>query len=357
MSKQNQNNIIFGKNALDLFQDCKLNKYALPAANVISSSNINACLEISGKLNSPMVIQFSNSGAAFLAGKSIDNINQIASIHGAICGAKHIHQMARLYNAKVMIHTDHCQKSMLPWIDGLLDAGQKFYQQNGFPLFGSHMIDLSTLSVKENIDICKAYLEKMTELEMILEIELGITGGEEDGIDNTDQDESKLYTTPSDVFYAYSELSKISPNFTIAASFGNVHGVYKPGNVKLKPQILRNCQEFVQTQLAIQANPINLVFHGSSGSTTAEIKESLEYGIVKMNIDTDLQWAYWQGVKDFYEENSRFLQGQISNPNGPDLPNKKYYDPRVWLRKCEESFGNRLQKSFGELNNINRNLQ
>lgn len=352
MSKIQLNNFIYGRQALELFAFAKANRFALPAVNVTSSSTINASMETAAKNNAPIVIQFSNGGGQFMAGKSLPNGNLEASIAGSIAGAHHIHQLAKVYGAKVMIHTDHCAKKLLPWVDGMLDEGEKFYAANGYPLFSSHMLDLSEESLVENIDICKKYLERMSKLEMILEIELGITGGEEDGVDNSDIDSSKLYTQPKDVAYAYEELSKISPNFTIAASFGNVHGVYKPGNVKLQPVILKNCQEFVQENYKTEAQPLNLVFHGGSGSTPAEIEEGISYGVIKMNIDTDTQWAYWEGIKNYYQAKEGYLQAQIGNPEGPDSPNKKYYDPRVWIRKAEETFIARLSLAFKELNNV-----
>ena len=352
MSKIKLNNFIYGNQALELFQFAKQNRFALPAVNVTSSSTVNAAMEAAVKNNAPIVIQFSNGGGQFMAGKSLPNGNLEASIAGSIAGAHHIHQLAKVYGAKVMIHTDHCAKKLLPWVDGMLDEGEKFYAANGYPLFSSHMLDLSEESLIENIEICKSYLTRMAKLEMILEIELGITGGEEDGVDNSDIDSSKLYTQPKDVAYAYEELSKISPNFTIAASFGNVHGVYKPGNVKLQPVILKNCQEFVQTNYKTEAQPLNLVFHGGSGSTPAEIEEGISYGVIKMNIDTDTQWAYWEGIKNYYQSKEGYLQAQIGNPEGTDSPNKKYYDPRVWVRKAEESFIERLTLAFKELNNV-----
>jgi fructose-bisphosphate aldolase, class II len=352
MSKIKLNNFIYGKQALELFAFAKANRFALPAVNVTSSSTINASMEAAAINNAPIVIQFSNGGGQFMAGKSLPNGNLEASIAGSIAGAHHIHQLAKVYGTSVMIHTDHCAKKLLPWVDGMLDEGEKFYAANGYPLFTSHMLDLSEESLVENIEICKAYLTRMAKLEMILEIELGITGGEEDGVDNSDIDSSKLYTQPKDVAYAYEELSKISPNFTIAASFGNVHGVYKPGNVKLQPVILKNCQEYVQANYQTEAQPLNLVFHGGSGSTPAEIAEGISYGVIKMNIDTDTQWAYWEGIKNYYQAKEGYLLAQIGNPDGIDSPNKKYYDPRVWVRKAEESFISRLGLAFKELNNV-----
>jgi fructose-bisphosphate aldolase, class II len=352
MSKIKLNNFIYGNQAMELFQFAKDNAFAIPAVNVTTSSTINASMETAAKNNAPIIIQFSNGGGAFMAGKTLPNSNLEASIAGSIAGANHMHQLAGLYGAKVMIHTDHCAKKLLPWVDGLLDAGEKYYEANGYPLFTSHMLDLSEESLVENIEICKTYLTRMAKMDMILEIELGITGGEEDGVDNEGIDSSKLYTQPEDVAFAYEELSKISPNFTIAASFGNVHGVYKPGNVQLQPVILKNSQDFVQSKFGTQTKPCNLVFHGGSGSTPEEIKEAISYGVIKMNLDTDLQWAYWEGIKNYYQTNEGYLQTQIGNPEGEDKPNKKQYDPRVWLRKAEESFVKRLDLAFQELNCI-----
>jgi fructose-bisphosphate aldolase, class II len=346
-------NFIYGQSTTNLFKTAKEKGFALPAVNVTSSSNINACLETSTKMQAPMVIQMSNGGASFLAGKSVDNTNQKASISGSISGALQIHSLLNVYNTKVMIHTDHCAKKLLPWIDGLLDAGEDFFKQNNKPLFSSHMIDLSEEPILENLEICKRYLERMHKLGMFLEIELGITGGEEDGVDNSHVDNAKLYTQPEEVALAYKELSSISPNFTIAASFGNVHGVYKPGNVHLQPIILKNSQEYVQSHFGTEAKPVNLVFHGGSGSSEAEIKEAVSYGVIKMNIDTDLQWAYWEGIKNYYQQKEGFLQSQIGNPEGEDKPNKKYYDPRVWIRKAEETFNQKLENYFELLNNKN----
>jgi fructose-bisphosphate aldolase class II len=252
----------------------------------------------------------------------------------------------------VMVHTDHCAKKLLPWVDGLLDAGEAYYKVHGKPLFSSHMLDLSEEPLPEIIETCKRYLERMSKMGMTLELELGITGGEEDGVDNTGVSSSRLYTQPEDVDKAYAGLMNVSPRFTIAAAFGNVHGVYKPGNVKLRPEILHNCQVYIQKKYGTPEKPLDLVFHGGSGSTLEEIREAVSYGVVKMNIDTDLQWGLWEGIKNYYVKNEGYLQGQIGNPKGPDEPNKKYYDPRAWLRAGEETFKARLKKSFEELNNI-----
>lgn len=342
-----------GKEVQEIFAYAKKKGFALPAVNVTGSNTINAVLETAAELNAPVIIQFSNGGAQFNAGKGLSNENQQAAIAGGVAGAKHIHELAKLYGATVILHTDHCAKKLLPWIDGLLDAGEKYYKEHGIPLYSSHMIDLSEESLEENMDICKKYLERMSKMGMTLEIELGITGGEEDGVDNTDVDDSKLYTQPEEVAYAYEELSKVSDQFTIAAAFGNVHGVYKPGNVKLTPIILKNSQEFVSKKHGLKENHIDFVFHGGSGSTVEEIREGISYGVIKMNIDTDLQYAFLEGIRDYMGDKKEFVKSQIGNPQGSDVPNKKYYDPRVWLREGELTFKARLKKAFEDLNNIN----
>jgi fructose-bisphosphate aldolase class II len=310
-------------------------------------------METAAKLNSPVIIQFSNGGAQFFAGKGLSNENQQAAIKGGVAGAKHVHELAEAYGATVILHTDHAAKKLLPWIDGLLDASEKYFAETGKPLYSSHMIDLSEESIEENIEICKTYLERMSKMGMTLEIELGITGGEEDGVDNTDVDSSKLYTQPSEVAFAYEELMKVSPRFTIAAAFGNVHGVYKPGNVKLTPIILKNSQDYIQENFSTGHNPIDFVFHGGSGSTLEEIREGISYGVIKMNIDTDLQYAFTEGVRDYVLTKKDYLAAQIGNPDGADQPNKKYYDPRKWVREGELTFINRLEKAFADLNNVN----
>lgn len=336
-----------------IFQLAKEKGFALPAVNVTSSSTVNSVMEAAAKLNAPAIIQFSNGGCLYFAGKALSNENEKAAILGGVAGAKHVHALAEAYGATVILHTDHCAKKLLPWIDGLLDAGEQFFKETGKPLYSSHMIDLSEESLVENLDICKNYLERMSKMGMTLEIELGITGGEEDGVDNSDVDNSKLYTQPEEVAYAYEELMKISPRFTIAAAFGNVHGVYKPGNVQLTPIILKNSQEFIQEKYQTGPNPIDFVFHGGSGSTVEEIREAIGYGVVKMNIDTDLQFAFTEGVRDYVEEKLEYLRTQIGNPEGEELPNKKYYDPRKWMREGELTFIKRLTQSFEDLNNIN----
>ena len=341
-----------GDEVQKIFNYAKEKGFALPAVNVIGSNTINGVLETAASLNAPVIIQFSNGGAQFNAGKGLSNDGQQAAILGAVAGAKHVHQLAEAYGATVILHTDHCAKKLLPWIDGLLDASEKHFKETGKPLYSSHMIDLSEEPIEENIEICKKYLARMSKMGMTLEIELGITGGEEDGVDNTDVDDSKLYTQPEEVAYAYEELSKVSPKFTIAAAFGNVHGVYKPGNVKLTPKILKNSQEFVTEKYGVEHNHIDFVFHGGSGSTVEEIREAIGYGVIKMNIDTDLQYAFLEGIRDYIQGKKDYLQSQIGNPNGADEPNKKHYDPRVWLREGEKTFVTRLKKAFEDLNNV-----
>jgi len=342
-----------GNTVQDIFNLAKSKNFALPAANVTGSNTINTVLETAKELNAPVIIQFSNGGACFNAGKGLNNNNQKAAIVGAVAGAKHVHLMAKAYEIPVIMHTDHCAKKLLPWVDGLLDAGEAYYKSHGVPLYSSHMLDLSEESLEENIEISKRYLERMSKMDMTLEIELGITGGEEDGVDNSDVDVSKLYTQPEEVAYAYEELKKVSDRFTIAASFGNVHGVYKPGNVKLTPKIFKNSQDYIQKKYNTGKNPVDFVFHGGSGSTLDEIREAISYGVVKMNIDTDLQYGFMTGIRDYMAENTAFLQSQIGNPTGSDIPNKKYYDPRVWLRKGEISLKARLKQAFEDLNNVN----
>lgn len=346
--------VITGKALLDVFDYAKEKKFAMPAVNVISSSSINAALQAAKDAKSILMIQFSNGGGVFNAGKGLDNTDQKAAIAGSIAGAKHVRDMAKAYGVPVILHTDHCAKKLLPWVDGLIEAGEAYYKEHGEPLFSSHMLDLSEESLKDNIEISKKYLERMSKIDMLLEIELGITGGEEDGVDNSQIDTSKLYTQPEDVDYAYMELSAISPLFTIAASFGNVHGVYKPGNVVLTPKILDNSQKYIEEKHGLDAKPINFVFHGGSGSKPEEIKEAISYGVIKMNIDTDTQWAYAKPVKDYMDEFDGYLQAQIGNPEGADKPNKKKYDPRGWVYKAEQGFTKRLIEAFKDLNGLNQ---
>jgi fructose-bisphosphate aldolase class II len=348
--------VLHGQEVTDLLNYANEHNFALPAVNVIGTNSVNAVLETAAAVNSPVVIQFSNGGAAFFAGKSLSNEGQKAAILGGISGAQHVHAMAEAYGVPVILHTDHCALNIISWVDGLLEAGERFFEKNGYPLYSSHMLDLSEEPLHENIEISARYFERMAKMGMTLEIELGVTGGEEDGVDNTDVDSSRLYTQPSEVAYAYEELSKISPRFTVAAAFGNVHGVYKPGNVKLQPVILKNSQDYIREKFNLSgATPVNFVFHGGSGSTQEEIREAIEYGAVKMNIDTDMQWAFWDGVRGFYESKKGYLQAQIGNPEGDDKPNKKYYDPRVWLRAGETAFVGRLKQAFEDLNCIGKN--
>ncbi len=347
--------VVTGDDVQKLFKIAKENNFALPAVNVIGTHSANAVLEAAKEANSPVIIQLSNGGAHFFAGKSISNENQKAAILGGIAAAKHIHTMAEAYGVAVILHTDHAAKKLLPWIDGLLDAGEMHYKRHGKPLFSSHMLDLSEESLDENLSICEKYLERMSKMGMTLEIELGVTGGEEDGVDNTDVDNSLLYTQPEEVAEAYTRLSKISNKFTIAASFGNVHGVYKPGNVKLTPKILKNSQDYIQNKYNTAEKPVDFVFHGGSGSSREEIREAISYGVIKMNIDTDTQWAFWNGVRNYEKANHDYLQAQIGNPEGDDKPNKKKYDPRVWLREGEKSMAARIKEAYEDLNALNRN--
>lgn len=347
--------VVTGNDLQEVFRIAKANGFALPAVNVIGSHSANAVMEAAKAVNSPVMVQVSNGGAVFFAGKGISNENEKAAIVGGIAFAKHCHVMAEAYNVPVILHTDHAAKKLLPWIDGLITAGEKHFAEFGKPLFSSHMLDLSEEPIEENIAICKEYLARMDKIGMTLEIELGVTGGEEDGVDNTSVDNSLLYTQPSEVAYAYEELSKVSKRFTIAASFGNVHGVYKPGNVKLTPKILKNSQVFIQDKYKTSPNPVNFVFHGGSGSSREEIREAIGYGVIKMNIDTDTQWAFWDGVRQYEKKNHEYLQGQIGNPEGDDKPNKKKYDPRVWVREGEKAMIERLKVAFEDLNCIDRN--
>jgi len=344
--------VVTGDDVQKVFEIAQKNEYAIPAVNVVGTNSVNAVIEAAKVVNSPVIIQFSNGGAVFFAGKGLSNEDQKAAIAGAVSGAKHVHAMAEAYGIPVILHTDHAAKKLLPWIDSLLDAGEKHYEQYGKPLFSSHMLDLSEEPLEENISTCVTYLERMSKIGMTLEIELGCTGGEEDGVDNTGMDSSLLYTQPEDVAYAYEELSKVSDAFTIAASFGNVHGVYKPGNVKLTPKILDNSQKFVEEKYGLDKKPLYFVFHGGSGSSQEEIREAIGYGVIKMNIDTDTQWAAWDGIRKFEAEKHDYLQSQIGNPDGPDKPNKKFYDPRVWLREGEKSMIERLKVAFNDLNCI-----
>jgi fructose-bisphosphate aldolase class II len=346
--------VVTGEHVTTLLQHAKHNNFAYPAVNVVGTNSIIAVLEAARACQSPVILQLSNGGAAFFLGKSLKLPGEQSAIRGAIAAARFIHEIAPDYGVPVILHTDHAAKKLLPWIDGLLDAGEKHFAATGKPLFSSHMLDLSEESLEENIAISADYFRRMSAMGMTMEIELGCTGGEEDGVDNTGLDNSALYTQPEDVAYAYEKLITISERFTVAASFGNVHGVYKPGNVKLTPKILDNSQKYLSEKFGTGPKTLNLVFHGGSGSTEAEIREAVSYGVVKMNIDTDTQWASWRGVMEYYKKNEGYLQSQIGNPDGDDKPNKKYYDPRVWLRKAEESMVERLKTTFADLNCLER---
>jgi fructose-bisphosphate aldolase class II len=350
-----QPGVLTGDQVTDLLNDAKDRGYAIPAVNVIGTNSVNAVLETAREVNSPVILQFSNGGGAFYAGKGLSNADQQAAIAGSVSGAHHIHQMAALYQVPVIIHTDHCAKNLLPWMDGMLHHGESFFERTGKSLFSSHMLDFSEESLEENIELSVQYFERMNKMGITLEIELGVTGGEEDGVDNSDVDSSKLYTQPEEVAYAYEHMKKVSHRFTVAAAFGNVHGVYKPGNVKLQPVILNNSQQYIQQKYGTIEKPIHFVFHGGSGSTREEIREAISYGAIKMNIDTDMQWAYTEGIRDYMANKSAYLQAQIGNPEGADKPNKKYYDPRVWLREGEKTFVQRLKMAFEDLNCIQRN--
>ena len=347
--------VLFGKELEALYNDAKVNNFAIPAVNTTGTDTINAAIETAAKVNSPIIIQFSNGGAQFIAGKGMPNDNLQANIQGAIAGALHVHQVAKFYNVPVVLHTDHASKKWLPWISALIDAGEQYNKEKGQPLFSSHMLDLSEESLEENIQTSATFFKRMAPLGMSIEIELGVTGGEEDGVDNSGVENDKLYTQPEHVAYAYTELSKVSNMFTVAAAFGNVHGVYSPGNVELRPDILNNSQVYIQNHLKTDAKPVYFVFHGGSGSPQNQIREAIGYGAIKMNLDTDLQWAFWEGILKYYIKNEAYLQTQLGNPDGSDKPNKKFYDPRVWLRKGEESFITRLEIAFNDLNCINRN--
>jgi fructose-bisphosphate aldolase class II len=347
--------LVLGDDVQKVFAIARENEFAIPAVNVVGTNSVNAVMEAAKVVNSPVIIQYSNGGAAFWSGKGISNDNQQSAITGGVIGALHVHHLAGLYGVPVILHTDHAARKLLPWIDGLLNASEKHFEQYGKPLYSSHMLDLSEEPLEENIETCKNYLERMSRMGMTLEIELGVTGGEEDGVDHSDIDSSKLYTQPEEVAYAFNELGKVSERFTIAASFGNVHGVYKPGNVKLTPKILLNSQKYIQDKYNTSDKPVNFVFHGGSGSSREEIREAISYGVVKMNMDTDTQWAYWDGVRNYEKANHDYLQGQIGNPEGEDKPNKKKYDPRVWMREGEKSMVERMKVAFEDLNCIDRN--
>ena len=355
MSQRFPSGVLFGHEVQAVFDDAKARGYALPAVNVIGSSSINAVLETAAELNSPVIIQFSNGGAVFNAGKGLKMDAHEKAVLGSVAGALHVHALAKAYGVSVILHTDHCSRKLLPWIDGLIAASEKHFKETGRPLYSSHMIDLSEEPVEENILTCKEYLSRISPMGMYLEIELGVTGGEEDGVDNTDIDSARLYTQPEEVSFAFDQLSEVSNQFTVAAAFGNVHGVYKPGNVELRPVILQNCQTYISEKNSLGQSPVDFVFHGGSGSSIDEIREAIGYGVVKMNIDTDMQWAFLCGVRDYVASNADYLQAQIGNPEGDGKPNKKYYDPRVWLREGEKTFVTRSRKAFEDLNCVNRN--
>jgi fructose-bisphosphate aldolase, class II len=354
MSKFNSG-VLFGQELEDLYQYANENNFAIPAVNVVGTNSVNSVIEAARDLNSPVIVQFSSGGGHFFAGKGLGNADQRAAIAGSISGAQHVHLMAQEYGVPVILHTDHAARKLLPWIDGLIEAGESYFEQNKRPLYSSHMLDLSEESLEQNISTCKSYLERMQKIGTAIEIELGVTGGEEDGVDNSEIDSSKLYTQPEEVNYAWEQLKQITTNFTIAASFGNVHGVYKPGNVKLTPVILKNSQEYIISKHATGKLPVNFVFHGGSGSSREEIREAIDYGVIKMNIDTDMQWAFNCGVRDYVLNKKDYLLSQIGNPDGSDIPNKKHYDPRKWLREGELTFIDRLKASFEDLNCIGRN--
>jgi fructose-bisphosphate aldolase class II len=356
MSNKFPSGVATGDAVQAIFNDALENEYALPAVNVVGTNSVNAVLETAAQVKSPVMIQFSNGGGVFYAGKSLSNDDQKAAIAGSVSGAKHVHAMAEAYDVPVILHTDHAARKLLPWVDGMLDAGEKFYEQEGKALYSSHMLDLSEEPIDENLSTSKQYFERMAPLGMTIEIELGVTGGEEDGVDNTDIDSSRLYTQPEEVNQAYETLNEVSHRFTVAAAFGNVHGVYKPGNVELTPIILKNSQDYVKAKHGTADRPIHFVFHGGSGSSREHIREAIGYGVVKMNLDTDMQWAYWDGVHDYYKANKDYLNAQLGNPDGDDVPNKKYYDPRTWLRSGENAFVKRLVSAFDDLNCINRNV-
>lgn len=345
--------VLSGSEAKKVFEYAKENNFAIPAVNVVGTDSVNAVLEAAAKVNSPIIIQFSNGGAQFFAGKGLKSTD--AAVLGGVSGAQHVHTMAEAYGIPVILHTDHAARKLLPWIDGLLEAGKKHFEKTGKPLFTSHMLDLSEDSLEDNVETCVEYFKKMNEIDMLIEIELGITGGEEDGVDNSDVDNALLYTQPEEVCYAYEKLKEVGDNFTIAASFGNVHGVYKPGNVVLSPIILNNSQKYIEDKHKTSSKPVNFVFHGGSGSALHEIREAITYGVVKMNIDTDTQWAFWDGVRAYEAKNHDYLQGQIGNPEGEDKPNKSYYDPRKFLRAGQEAMIARLETAFSDLCSLNKN--
>jgi fructose-bisphosphate aldolase class II len=345
--------VVTGDALKELIAYCKEVDCALPAVNVIGSSSVNAALAAAKEAAAPIVIQLSHTGAQFYAGKELDNGQQQASIAGSIAGALHVRAMAPVYGVAAVLHTDHCAKKLLPWVDGVIVAGEQYFARHGEPLFSSHMLDLSAEPLAENIAISRRYLERIGKMNMTLEIELGMTGGEEDGVDNSGVEDARLYTQPQDVLQAYDALQPVA-SFTVAAAFGNTHGVYAPGNVKLKPSILMDSQRYVQEKRKTGAEPVSFVFHGGSGSTLEEIREAISYGVVKMNIDTDTQWAFTQPVKKYMDDKSAYLQGQLGNPEGADKPNKKQIDPRAWLHVGEKGFTARLVQAFKDLDSFGK---
>jgi fructose-bisphosphate aldolase class II len=348
--------VVTGQALVDLLAHAKEQQFAIPAVNCVSSSGINACLEAARACDAPIIIQFSSGGSQFYAGKGMDNKDFKAAIAGAVSGAYHVRAMAEQYGIPVILHTDHCAKKLLPWMDGMLAASERYYAVHGEPLFSSHMIDLSEEPMEENLKICQEYLARMSKMDMLLEMELGITGGEEDGVNNEDVAKEDLYTKPEEVYEVYKALQPIDSKFTVAAAFGNVHGVYAPGNVELDPEILANSNEFIDKELGGDGTgkPVSFVFHGGSGSDIKDIKRAIECGVIKMNIDTDTQWSYWSGVKEFESKYRPYLQTQIGNPDGAEKPNKKYYDPREMMRSAEVSTVDRLKQCFEDLNCVGR---
>lgn len=347
--------VITGDDVRKVFQYASDHGFAIPAINCTSSSTVNAALEAARDAKAPIIIQFSQGGAAYYAGKGLANGKQEASILGAIAGAHHVRAVAKSYGIPVIIHSDHCAKKLLPWFDGMLAADEEYFAKHKEPLFSSHMLDLSEESKDENIKTCVKYLERMAKINCHLEMEIGITGGEEDGVDNSGVDNAALYTQPEDILEIYDAFHKITDLFSIAAGFGNVHGVYAPGNVKLHPELLGKHQAYVKEHRHTKNDkPVWFVFHGGSGSTEKEIETAVQNGVVKMNVDTDTQWAYWEGIRDFYKQKEGYLQSQVGNPEGPNKPNKKFYDPRVWVREGEKTMIARVKKACQDLGNVDR---
>jgi fructose-bisphosphate aldolase, class II len=340
--------VIAGAVLQEVFDFCKSERCALPAVNVIGSHTANAALEASRRAKAPIIIQYSHGGSQFNAGKFLDNTRHRASIAGAIAGAHHVRALAEAYGVPVIVHTDHCAQKLLPWVEGLIEAGEAFFALHGAPLFSSHMLDLSEEPLEQNLLTCRRFLTRMARIDMTLEIELGVTGGEEDGVDNSSVDNAKLYTQPADVLAAYDALTPVGP-FTVAAAFGNTHGVYAPGNVKLTPSILQSSQAYIQAERKTGAQPVNFVFHGGSGSSPAEIAEAVSYGVVKMNVDTDTQWAFLQPIKRYMDEHDAYLHSQLGNPEGEHKPNKKFIDPRAWLHQGEKGMTERIEQAFQDL--------